>query len=474
MPKPESPNIQIRQNYRDHDNDLRIDPHGNGFRNIRFMMALQLDQLLGEANAQANRTGADIVESRLPLMTMAVAVTDQAIVHFLGHPDDYAMSKIADLERDILGGVGTLTTTDVTGGALAVTDQFGPNRLKTPAFASELHERVNALFEAVAHTPEKPYNETAEEHRLLYLRQLFFGTTITDENMLVVSDYVTSTFASLLKLFPRNMFRERMPFAKHFMPFLPKELAQKKEQADTILDAVVREKLAVPEGERPEVDLFDFLIKHTEFLQEMDFDTRVGQLRSDALQVLFAAKETTPSGVGAVLRKLALDPAEQKRLRTLINDYFEKKGTDVLTYDDLLSHDPAMIAFHILAGQTLVEDPPTPLTARTSRHDVTLANGEEIKANTDVYLSLADGAKGLLARGWELNDVDDVLGLPVFGDGRKKCKGGRFAIMEMIATTAHWLHHTKSFELTEAGQKVTTSTASFQGMRFEIERKVKE
>lgn len=457
-------NIEIKQFY-GQKQDLEIDEHGNGIKNTIRMLHMELDLLLSESKSIADKKGADIVRSRFPLM--AVAVTDLAVTHFLSNPDEYEMPAIANLEANILGGVGTLTTTKSSGGAKAVTARFGPERLKEPEFADQLHNRVSTLFKEVKDNPDIAFDELAEEQRLKYLKELFFGDLISNEEMLVVSSYVTDVFASLLNLAPRDMLREGVPGLKLLMPFLPEDLARKKDEADEILDGVIRRKLMTEKGDSQE-DLFDFLIRNTVFDEGVDLDTKVSVLRSDSLQVLFAAKETTPSGVGAVLNFLANNQDVQDNLRGLVSDFFTQKGSDVLTYEDLMSHHPAMMALHTIAGRVLVENPPTPLTARRSREKIELDNGEEISKGTDIYLSLGDAAKQQLERGWELNDVEDVVGLLIFGHSRKKCKGGPFAVMEMISTMAYWLYNSERIELVDQGEKVMTTTAFFKGMNFRL------
>src|SRR5260221_5084451 len=147
-------NKEIRQDLKGTKSEkLTLQQNGSflhGARQLMMMAKGDFVKVLSEAEELASETGADLVESTVPIMgKMGIGVTVEMVSFVLAHPDLFSMPAIVELEEKIFGGKGTLTTVENTSGAEAVKAYFGPGMLKKEEFAGELNERVLKLLGAI-------------------------------------------------------------------------------------------------------------------------------------------------------------------------------------------------------------------------------------------------------------------------------------------------------------------------------------
>lgn len=409
----------------------------------------------------------------LPGMKFAVGLTPRFMDLVLKNHENFVKPDAAEAQ-ELMGGGGVLSMSardnepyQRTAGRSGVQEFFN-KRMNSTEFAEDLKNRVGKLLRLLTQEPEIPYEETMKRVRLEYLKSLYFGDDITATQMVAVYQYVESVFNSLLSLSIKKGQKDRS--GKDWREFAPKNVHLLQQKAEPILLKVIEERLEHHDfGD----DLFGAIMADiVPHWQDQSSIKMKREIISGFLQVLFASGDTTPSGIGSIFKALAENTEIQETLRQSAQRVAAKKENQLIEFADFNQPDPDMIELMKFVGHTIVENPPTPTTARKNLHDLVLADGSVIPAGTNIFLILGEAQlREWQQKGTDIEKFADLMNLKIFGTGKTVCVGRPFALHEIMATTIYALNLTRNISLADPDsvERVVGATLRHENLLLNIE-----
>lgn len=429
----------------------------------------QLEPMLDSAIDLA--VDADVAIFKLFPGTPSLAVgLSPKFMDFTLENDDLFTKPDAASVYEMLGGVGILSMSPLPDTepyqrreARNVVNRYFTRNLKTQEFAEQLHHNILDFLQTLVETPDVAYDVLMKQQRLAYLRDLYFGDSITDDEMRIIYEYTEGVFASTLSMFIRKPLKDIRRLTWHQMT--PKRLKLLQKQSEDILTRVIDQRLSSTDYG---MDLFGGMIKGIVSHWEAPNQDMKLEIISGFLQILFASADTTPSAVGSLFKLLSDDQQQQQILREHAHRLVGAKDNQLIEYSDFLERgNPDSLPFHRFIGQLLVDHPPTPATARKALVDIPLSDGVVIKKGTNVFIGLSETqARSQM----DATNAEELMDSRIFGGGKTKCIGRPSALYELYTTAIQILHHTDHISIANPQdvERVVGGTLRHEGMKLRI------
>ncbi|XP_077981199.1 cytochrome P450 4B1-like [Glandiceps talaboti] len=172
------------------------------------------------------------------------------------------------------------------------------------------------------------------------------------------------------------------------------------------------------------------------------------EIRDEVDTFMFEGHDTTASGISWCLYNLAKNPEHQRKCQEELDEFFERKGSLDLEWNDLHSFPYLTMSIK----ESLRVRPPVPVVGRKLSKPMFFPDGRSLPAGTWITMNMY--ALHHNAHVWENPEKFDPLRflpenvekrspyafLP-FAAGPRNCIGQNFAMSEMKITIALLLHH---------------------------------
>lgn len=422
-----------------------------------------------------------ILELLPPFLRLPVAVSNKAVMDILSDRER-GMGLLPLIIEKVLGGAGTLTVNYETGAANAVRKHFGKKVMNTAEFATDLRERTSTLLQQMTEHPNIHPEKVILDLRLQYLSHVFLSDEMDDEEIRAAFEFVNVVFSDLQSFIP--------PFLKSFFSrapidrYLSEEQKRQSTQITQAIERIIRTRKLTASDRIRKNDFFDTMIDEMVSLGEINLNTldrkQILKIRSNFLQVLFASAETTSSALRSILYAITQDQTTQQRLRDHAVAFLETKqrlseerndpSLRGLKFEDLNSDNRDLGEIMKLVGEILHVYAPTFAAARGRK------SGDLFPRNpVGVLADLSSAAGENLEAFMQIQRprINDIMVGGEFGAGGKVCKGGPFAIYDLVQTLITFLTETERISLVDPGEEIWTTTYQRKEMKLNIVPKAK-